>query len=168
MLAMRINVCRRVFAYVCSLVLCGLLCSTAGLAAQPKDLVTPADIEQVLGSPVEPDLIDGGETVAYTLVDPATGTATSVFAYLEKPDEWTQLEALRDVAENGGQELEEVSGIGDAAVYRFLDNSSYLTVEKTAAGGERTWLTIHVSNARDAAAARRIATELGKRAVKRF
>ena len=163
---MRINGCRRVFAY--SLLLCGLLGSTAGLAAQPKDLVTSADIEQVLGRAVEPDLIDGGETVAYTVVDPATGSAPTVFAYLDEPDEWQQLAGLRDVAEAGGQSFEEVSDIGDAAVYRFLDNSGYLTVEKTPTGGKRTWLTIHVSNAPDAAAARRIATELGRRAAKRL
>jgi hypothetical protein len=144
------------------------LCVTLGLAETPQGLVTSADIEEVLGSTTEADLLDDGQIVSYTLVDPATGSATTVQAHLELPDDWKQLSALRDAAEMGAEEYEEIAVLADAAVYRFRDDEGHLTVEKADAEGARTWLHLSVIDAGDAAAARRIATELGRRAARRL
>ena len=125
---------------------------------EPSTVVSPADLQKVLGgkwtarSP-EPGVLICEETDGYRVVNvylsPANGKSVAEFvpAYREQ-----------------GETVDEVSGVGDAAMYRPQYGEA--TAEKMdARSGELLWLSVSVHNVDDPAARKKLAVELVKLAV---
>ena len=145
-----------------------LLLSTALVAAlpspafagppEPGTLVTPADLQKVLGgkwtaSSPEPGVLICEETEGYRIVhvylSPANGKSVAEFA-----------PAYREQ----GETVDEVAGVGEAAMYRPQYGEA-TAEKKDARTGELLWLSVSVHNVDDPAARKKLAVELAKLAA---
>lgn len=146
-------------------VVCGLtlLAGTPLCAADldPAAVVTQADVEKVLGgkwtsrSPEPGVLFYEEEGSGYR----------SVHVYLS-PADGRSVAALSAELAQQGEPVEEVAGVGEAAIYR--PQSREATTEKKSRSGEILWLSISVLEAASPADASRFAVELAKRGAARI
>lgn len=151
---------RRPLSPVASLLFALALATAPGpvcaAAPDPAKIVAVADLAAVLGgtwstSSPEPGVLNCEETGrGYRIVNiylhPANGKSVAELA-----------PAYRD----GGETIDEVTDLGDAAMYR--PQYGEVTVEKTSAAGETLWLSIAVHNVDDPAERKQRAIELARR-----
>jgi hypothetical protein len=129
-------------------------------APEPGTVVTPADLGKVMGGSwttgsSEPGFLSceekGGYRVVHVYLYPANGKTVA-----------EMMPGHRD----NGETVDEVAGVGDAAMYRPQYGEA--TVEKKTAAGEILWLSVAVHNVDDAAERKRLAVELARRAAARL
>jgi hypothetical protein len=126
----------------------------------PEQVITRADVAKVAGgnwkerSP-EPGVIfyeeDGGE---YRQIN----------VYLFPPDGKTVAD-IRAAAEANSEEVQEIKGLGDGAIYRTQSREA--TLQKNGKDGPQI-LSVSVHEVRDGATAQKIAVELLKRGLTRL
>ena len=138
-----------------------LTAGTAIAAPDPDQVVTAVDLQKVFGgkwtvSVPEPGVLmceeSGGSRIVNVYLSPADGKSVAEFvpAYREQ-----------------GETVDEVAGVGDAAMYRPQYGEA--TVEKKdPKSGERLWLSVSVHNVDDPAARKKLAIDLVKLAASKF
>lgn len=139
-----------------ALFLSGLLagfCVFGAAALEPAAVVAKADVEKVAGGKWKERSPEPG-VIFY---EEEGGGYRQVNVYLFPPDGKTVAQ-ISEMAVQNGEDVEEIKGLADGAVYRFQGNEA--TVEKKNAEGEPQLLSIAVHNAKDAAEAKKIAVEL--------
>jgi hypothetical protein len=133
----------------------GLVPAARAEAPDPARVLTPADLQQVLGgkwtaSSPEPGVLiceeQGGYRVVNVYLVPANGKTVA-----------SMMPGYREM----GETVDEVAGVGDAAMYRPQYGEA--TVEKKGATGELLWLSVAVHNVDDAAQRKKLAVELARR-----
>lgn len=136
--------------------------ASAALAAppDPATVVPKADVEKVLGGKFK---VDSPEPGVLFYEEDGTGYR-SVQVYLAIAN--GRLTDLKAQLVQDQEPVEDVAGVGDAALYR--PQRSEATVEKTAKSGEVLRLSVAVQNAASPEDAKRFAVELLKRAAARL
>ena len=141
-----------------AVVVCALAASGELAAApDPATIVPKVDVEKVLGGKFKVESPEPG-VLFYT--EDGTGSR-SVQIYLSEAH--GRLSDLKAQLEQDKEPVEDVAGIGEAALYR--PQRSEATVEKTTESGVRLQLSVAVQNAASAADAKRFAVELLRRAA---
>ena len=132
----------------------------AAATPEPGTVVTLADVEKELGgkwtsrSP-EPGVLfyeeDGGSRQVNVYLWPAGGKT---------------VESMKVELAGHGEPIDDVTGVGDAAMYRPQGNVA--ETEQKDPAGEVQWLTIAVHNVENAADTKRFAIALAKKGAERL
>lgn len=130
--------------------------AVAAGSPDPGAVVTLADVEKLLGGQFNARSPEPGAL----FYEEEGGSYRQVNVYLWPADGKT-VASVKEAALANGEPVDDVSGIGDAAMYRPQGNE--VTVEKKAKNGEAMWLSVAVHGAKDAAETKRFAVELAKR-----
>lgn len=140
-----------------ALAVCSLLHAAPSLAAPPEPgtVVTQADVEKLLHGKFKSEATEPG-----ALTYSEEGGAYRFVTVTLWPADGKTVAALREQLAREDEPVEEVSGVGDAALYR--PQRSQVTIEKKSKAGELLWLTVDVQGSPSAAENKRLAIELGK------
>jgi hypothetical protein len=141
----------------------GLAAGAAQAGPLPEQTVTLADVQSVLGGKfegreVEPGIYNWEEVEGRRVVE----------IWVRVPAV-TTVESLKATLLQNGEPVDDVAGVGDAAMYRPQSNCA--TTEKKSKSGESQWLEVRVHNVEGAAAAadtKRFAIELAKQGAARL
>ena len=136
-------------AAVCAL---SLVAVAAAADLDPAKTVTLADVEKVLGGKFTSRSPEPG-----ALFYEEDGGPRQVNIYLW-PVEYKSIA--------NGEPVEEIAGLGDAAIYRPQGNEALVEVQNAAPG--LIWLTVTVHNVDSPADTKRIALDLAKRGAARL
>ena len=144
-------------AAVCAL---SVVPSAAAADLDPAKTVTLADVEKVLGGKFTSRSPEPG-----ALFYEEDGGPRQVNIYLW-PVEYKSIATLTPNLVGNGEPVEEIAGIGDAAIYRPQGNEALVEVQSAAHG--LIWLTVTVHNVDSPADTKRIALDLAKRGAARL
>lgn len=132
----------------------------ADATPEPGVVVTLADLQMELGgrwtsrSP-EPGVLfyeeEGGSRQVNVYLWPAGGKS---------------VEGMKEQHTSMGEPIDDVTGVGDAAMYRPQSNEA--TAEQKDRAGEVQWLSVAVHNAENAADTKRFAIALAKKGAERL
>lgn len=139
----------------------GAAASAAAATPEPTAIVTLVDVQTVLGGTFKARSPEPG-VVFY---EEEGGAYREVHVYLWPADGKT-VEAVKQNAVQQGEAVDDVTAVGDAAMYRPQGNEA--TTEKKDKLDEVQWLTVSVHNAANAADTKRFAVELAKRGAARL
>ena len=144
---------------VCALLT--LLPTAAGAQAlpEPAALVKRADVERILGGVFEPRSPEPG----VLFYEESAGSYRAVHVYVQD-GAGRRIADLRAHFESQGEPIEEIAGVGEAAMYRPQDGSAM--AEATDAAGVAFVVTVAIRNVDQPEAARHFASELVKLVVK--
>ena len=129
----------------------------------PQKAVTLADVQTLLGGKFAPRVVEPG-IVKYEEV--GGPRVVEVSFLIVTPDR--SLAGVKETATGHGEPIEDVPGLGDFAIYR--PQGVVAMVEKKNKAGELQWIEVRVHNvegANSAAATKRFAIELARRAAAR-
>ncbi|MDQ1347444.1 MAG: hypothetical protein QG573_815 [Acidobacteriota bacterium] len=144
-------------AAVCAL---SLVAVAAAADLDPAKTVTLADVEKVLGGKFTSRSPEPG-----VLFYEEDGGSRQVNIYLW-PVEYKSIATLTPTLVGNGEPVEEIAGLGDAAIYRPQGNEALVEVQNAAHG--LIWLTVTVHNVDSPADTKRIALDLAKRGAARL
>jgi hypothetical protein len=131
----------------------GPLCAAA---PDPAKIVSAADLAAVLGGTWSTSSPEPG-----VLLCEETGRGYRIVNIYLHPANGKSVAELVPAYRDGGETIDEVADLGDAAMYRPQYGEA--TVEKTSASGETLWLSISVHNVEDPAERKQRAVELARR-----
>jgi hypothetical protein len=132
----------------------------AAAPPEPDSVISAADVAKVLGGKwkgkvQEPGVIfyseDGGAREVHVYLFPANGKT---------------VDSMVPMLREQGEAVDEVAGVGDAAMYRPQGNEA--TVQKSGKEGEVHWMSVAVHNVDGAAETKKLALELAKRGASKL
>lgn len=126
----------------------------------PGETVTLADVEKALGGKFSSRSPEPG-VIFYEEV----GGPRQVNVYLW-PADGRSLADLKPNLVSNGEPIEEISGLGDGAIFR--PQGREVLVELTSKAGPILWLTVSVQNVDNPTEVRRLGLELAQRGVGRL
>ena len=164
---MRDKVGRVAISMRCVVVVVAFLAATLAMAQGatplPEKIVTLADAQAVLGGKFEGRLVEPG-IYKWEEIDGPRVVQVSI-----QTDSGTTVQDLKPHLIQQGEPVDDVAGVGDAAMYR--PQGFCAAVDKTSKSGQSHFLEVWVHNVEGANAAadtKRFAVELAKRGTARL
>lgn len=150
---------RRVAPFAAALIFAAVFAAVASPATSeapdPATVVTAADLQAVMGGAWK---VTATTDDSNGLVCEETDGYRVVFVFLHPANGKTVAEFVPAYREQG-ETVEEVAGIGDAAMYRPQYGEATAQM-KGAESGEPLWLSIQVHNVEDTGARKKLAVDL--------